>query len=167
MFGIGLPELILIMALALIVVGPDKLPELARSIAKGVLELKRTVESLKQDLSKENPLDSVKPEIEDAARSLRKQLGDAGPDGYTGVPAGYENVDPHEQAIRSHDDEAQEVVADVGEADTAAAPPEKQAAESPPPSFEPDPEDLIENEAGVETKTTKKTDPPSPDQTVH
>ena len=34
MFGIGLPELILIMAVALIVVGPDKLPGLARSLAK-------------------------------------------------------------------------------------------------------------------------------------
>ena len=50
MFGIGLPEMILILALALIVVGPDKLPELARSVAKGVLELKKTVSSLKENL---------------------------------------------------------------------------------------------------------------------
>ncbi|NOR09988.1 MAG: twin-arginine translocase subunit TatB, partial [Desulfovibrionaceae bacterium] len=41
MFGIGLPELILIMGLALIVVGPDKLPGLAKSIAKQILELKK------------------------------------------------------------------------------------------------------------------------------
>ena len=42
MFGIGLPEMILIMALALIVVGPDKLPDLARSLAKTIMELKKT-----------------------------------------------------------------------------------------------------------------------------
>ena len=70
MFGIGLPEMILILALALIVVGPDKLPELARSVAKGVLELKKTVSALKEDLADENPFDAVKPELEETARHL-------------------------------------------------------------------------------------------------
>lgn len=51
MFGIGLPEMLLILALALIVVGPDKLPDLARSLAKGLLELKKTAEGLKSSLS--------------------------------------------------------------------------------------------------------------------
>lgn len=85
MFGIGLPEMILIMALALIVVGPDKLPELARSVAKGVLELKKTVSSLKEDLADENPFDTVKPELQEAADSIKKQLGEATPDGLTGI----------------------------------------------------------------------------------
>ncbi len=76
MFGIGLPEMILILALALIVVGPDKLPELARSVAKGVLELKKTVSSLKENLTDENPFDAVKPELEEAAKSLKEKLGD-------------------------------------------------------------------------------------------
>lgn len=76
MFGIGLPEMILILALALIVVGPDKLPELARSLAKGVLELKKTVSSLKENLADENPFDAVKPELEEAARSLKEKIGD-------------------------------------------------------------------------------------------
>ena len=85
MFGIGLPEMILILALALIVVGPDKLPELARSVAKGVLELKKTVSTLKEDLAEDNPFDAVKPELEDAAESIKKQLGEATPDGFTGI----------------------------------------------------------------------------------
>jgi len=76
MFGIGLPEMILILALALIVVGPDKLPELARSVAKGVLELKKTVSSLKENLAEDNPFDSVKPELEEAAKSLKEKLAD-------------------------------------------------------------------------------------------
>ena len=85
MFGIGLPEMILIMALALIVVGPDKLPDLARSVAKGVLELKKTVSALKEDFAEENPFDAVKPELEEAADSIKKQLGEATPDGFTGI----------------------------------------------------------------------------------
>ncbi len=63
MFGIGLPEMILILALALIVVGPDKLPDLARSVAKGVMELKKTAEALKKNLTEDGTLDSLKPEI--------------------------------------------------------------------------------------------------------
>jgi sec-independent protein translocase protein TatB len=75
MFGIGLPELILILALALIVVGPDKLPDLARSVAKGVLDLKKTANSLKESLTEHgNPLDDIKPELEDAARALKDDV---------------------------------------------------------------------------------------------
>ncbi len=58
MFGIGLPELILIMGIALIVVGPDKLPDMAKSIAKGLLELKKTASSLKESFSEELEVDS-------------------------------------------------------------------------------------------------------------
>jgi sec-independent protein translocase protein TatB len=79
MFGIGLPELILILALALIVVGPDKLPDLARSVAKGILDLKKTANTLKESLTEDgNPLDDIKPELEKAAKALKNDvLGDS------------------------------------------------------------------------------------------
>ena len=54
MFGIGLPELILIMAIALIVVGPEKLPELAKSLARQMVELKRAANSLKESLHEDS-----------------------------------------------------------------------------------------------------------------
>ena len=50
MFGIGLPEMIVILAVALIVVGPDKLPDMARTVAKWVFELKKTVNQVKESL---------------------------------------------------------------------------------------------------------------------
>jgi sec-independent protein translocase protein TatB len=75
MFGIGLPEMILILALALIVVGPEKLPDLARSLARTILDLKKTAEGLKASFREEgNPLDEIRPELEDAARSLKTNL---------------------------------------------------------------------------------------------
>lgn len=78
MFGIGFPELILIMALALIVVGPDKLPDLARSIAKTLVDLKKTAEGFKESLNEEeNPLSEIKPELEDAARKFKETVLDA------------------------------------------------------------------------------------------
>ena len=54
MFGIGLPELILIMAVALIVVGPEKLPELAKALGRGIVELKKAASSLKETLEEED-----------------------------------------------------------------------------------------------------------------
>lgn len=75
MFGIGLPEMILILALALIVVGPDKLPDLARSMAKGLMELKKTAEGLKASFAEEeNPLDEIREDLEDASKSLKNNL---------------------------------------------------------------------------------------------
>ncbi len=56
MFGIGLPELILIMVVALIVVGPDKLPDLAKTLARQIVELKRAANSLKDSLSEDDDL---------------------------------------------------------------------------------------------------------------
>ncbi len=61
MFGIGFPELILIMAVALIVVGPDKLPELAKSLGKGIVELKKAASSLKESLNEEEEEEAKTP----------------------------------------------------------------------------------------------------------
>ncbi|HEY7062590.1 MAG TPA: Sec-independent protein translocase protein TatB [Chloroflexota bacterium] len=45
-FGIGLPELMLIMVLALVVIGPERLPEVAAQVGKTVAELKRQANQL-------------------------------------------------------------------------------------------------------------------------
>jgi len=50
MFGIGMPELLLLLAIALIVVGPKKLPELARALGRGFAEFKKATNELKESL---------------------------------------------------------------------------------------------------------------------
>ena len=53
MFGIGMTEMIVIAALALIVLGPKKLPDLARSLGKGFAEFKRATNELKSTIDME------------------------------------------------------------------------------------------------------------------
>ncbi len=50
MFGIGFPEFIVIVIVALIVVGPARLPELARSLGRSVKELKRMADEFKETM---------------------------------------------------------------------------------------------------------------------
>ncbi|WP_285907503.1 Sec-independent protein translocase protein TatB [Pseudodesulfovibrio pelocollis] len=53
MFGIGGPELLIICVVALIVIGPKKLPDLLRSLGKGMAEFKRVSTDVKSTLDDE------------------------------------------------------------------------------------------------------------------
>jgi TatA/E family protein of Tat protein translocase len=50
MFGIGMPELLVILGLALIVLGPKRLPEIARALGRGMSEFRRATDELKDEL---------------------------------------------------------------------------------------------------------------------
>jgi Tat protein translocase TatB subunit len=50
MFGIGLPELFVILAVALIVLGPQRLPEVARMLGRAYGQLRRASEEFQQTI---------------------------------------------------------------------------------------------------------------------
>ncbi len=72
MFGIGMTEMILIAALALIILGPKKLPDLARSLGKGFAEFKRATNDLKSTIDLEIKAEDERHNKEVMARGEQK-----------------------------------------------------------------------------------------------
>jgi TatA/E family protein of Tat protein translocase len=53
MFNIGFPELLIILAIALIIFGPNKLPELAKGLGRAMREFKKATEEVKESFEAE------------------------------------------------------------------------------------------------------------------
>ena len=78
MFGIGIPEIIVIIVVALVFIGPDKLPGVLRSIGKGLVELKRATSDVRSTVQDE--MHKIEEEIElkeirESAQDLSNELG--------------------------------------------------------------------------------------------
>jgi sec-independent protein translocase protein TatA len=77
MFGIGMPELIVIMVIALIVIGPQKLPDIARSLGKGLAEFKRASEDFRHNITEEAKAPDDTEKLAREAAEKEKALKDA------------------------------------------------------------------------------------------
>ena len=65
MFGIGMPEMLLILAIALIVIGPKKLPDLAKSLGRAMREFKKATNEFKETMQIDSELADVKKAFDD------------------------------------------------------------------------------------------------------
>jgi TatA/E family protein of Tat protein translocase len=74
MFGsLGMPELILILVIALIVFGPKKLPEVGRSLGKAMREFKRTTEEIKGKFEEQINAEEFK-DIKNDLTDIKKEI---------------------------------------------------------------------------------------------
>jgi len=71
MFGIGMPEMLLILAIALIVIGPKKLPDLAKSLGRAMREFKRATSDFKETLAMDEDFSEVKQTFDDIGTDIK------------------------------------------------------------------------------------------------
>ena len=60
MFGLGMPEILMILAIALIVIGPKKLPDLAKTLGRALGEFKRSAQDFKRSIDVETTVKDIK-----------------------------------------------------------------------------------------------------------
>jgi len=70
MFGIGMPELIIIFVIALIIIGPKKLPDLARALGKGMAEFRKATNEIKSNLDMGDELKGIEEELADSVSGM-------------------------------------------------------------------------------------------------
>ena len=94
MFGsIGMPELILIFIVALLVFGPKKLPELGKSLGRGLAEFKRASDDLKKTIEDEieqgkHEADAVKKQVAEVRSTIDPMAAPPAPATPTSQPSG-------------------------------------------------------------------------------
>jgi Tat protein translocase TatB subunit len=144
MFGIGFSEMLVIMAIALIVIGPKRLPDIARALGRGLSEFKKAMNEVQQTLA-ESARESAKPGAPDRSSYIEEMLAERKKKAASeAVPGeGGTQADPYAGAVGA------QPVEKTAEAPAAAAPSEGGA----PAAAEPAPE------SGAAPQPAPKRDP--------
>ena len=74
MFDIGATELLLVAVIGLVVVGPERLPRLARTLGLWVKRLRGQVQSIQKDINRELELEDLKRQLEERGGGLKMEI---------------------------------------------------------------------------------------------
>lgn len=162
MFDIGFSEMIVIAVIALIVLGPEKLPRVARTAGHLLGRMQRYVNDVKADINREIELDELRKlqkEMQNTAQSIEQTVKG--------------EINAVDSGFRQLSDSTHKALADPL-ADAFADPPEAQPAQAAAPALEPLREPPMEApapspqlELGLDPAPLANAPPPSPAPAAH
>ncbi len=142
MFGMGMPELLLILVVALVVVGPKKLPDLAKSLGKGMRQFRDATEEIKGEFADNDTFKDVmevKNSFKDTVDSLNPRgLLDVEPaiepkkpdTDYSGRQELFQDIADETLAAQTVEETEEHLSAEVAPEDTPAEQPPAPATEA-------------------------------------
>lgn len=158
MFGIGMPELIIILVVALLVVGPKKLPNLAKSLGKGLSEFRKATDAIKSEITE----NETYKDFHEVSSTVKDTVSSMNPKEILDVDAVLEPKKP-EDNVQARQKAIQKATSETGpgdedpyglQADAPAAP-----ADTPLSDQEPASQETTTADASVVTVETKKATP--------
>ncbi|MDP3279127.1 MAG: Sec-independent protein translocase protein TatB [Deltaproteobacteria bacterium] len=116
MFGIGLSEMIMIAVVALVVIGPRKLPATLRTIGRAIAQFRRVITQIKDEVGYDSVVDEVvRPlregmfdlnaeiarddNLDDASLGITAEYPEGGADDYEAMPEREANAYPEPKAL--------------------------------------------------------------------
>ena len=125
MFDVGFSEIVVIAVVALIVIGPERLPKVARTLGHMFGRLQRYVNEVKADINREMELDELrklKTQVQDAAHDIEQSMTSAAREVETGVRSVEAQLNAAEAANATPDSHKAEA------SETSATPPPREGA---------------------------------------
>ncbi len=126
-----MPELIIILVIALVVIGPKKLPDLAKSLGRGLSEFKKATSEIKEGLNLDEDLKEAREDLVDAVSGLDEPADSKKSEAVEEKPPKFEDfdemLDDYHQEKTPSSTEAEKVPSskDVVEKDPPEVPVEK------------------------------------------
>ncbi len=159
MFGMGMQEMILILAIALIVIGPKKLPDLAKTLGRALGEFKKATNDFKESVSMDSTLNEVKDEFKDLGKKVKEPFTSA---------SATETTPPDTEALSgtettsTGEPEAEAQEATGAEAQEATGAESEKAAEIPAPPADAEGDKIADTPSEPEETLTDSTSPDTP-----